>query len=272
MLTWDGIDGVAEVMNYHGVIHEDPRMMGILEANERAGKIPQGHAPTVVGRELSAYLVAGPDSDHECRTMEEAIAKLRAGMIVDIRESSFSLNMAEVAKAIAGKGYLPNVTLCTDDVLASDLIDRGHINHVVVRAIEEGIPAVDAIRYATLNAANRLNRKDVGAIAPGRLADIVLVDALETMNVSDVFIGGEAIVKEGRADQTPAASGAAAGVFANRAPAGNPRRRFAPRRRRPERHRSARTRHRIRFCARPSYRIHRNRAAGQRRTACPGSI
>ncbi|MEC0242089.1 adenine deaminase [Paenibacillus dokdonensis] len=198
MLTWDGIDGVAEVMNYHGVIHEDPRMMGILEANKRAGKIPQGHAPTVVGRDLSAYLVAGPDSDHECRTMEEAIAKLRAGMIVDIRESSFSLNMAEVAKAIVGKGYLPNVTLCTDDVLASDLIERGHINHVVVRAIEEGIPAVDAIRYATLNAANRLNRKDIGAIAPGRLADIVLVDELESMNVSDVFIGGKTIVKEGK--------------------------------------------------------------------------
>ncbi|MBJ9993496.1 adenine deaminase [Paenibacillus sp. S28] len=197
MLAWEGIDGVAEVMNYHGVIHEDPRMMGILEANERAGKIPQGHAPTVVGRDLSAYLVAGPDSDHECRTTEEAIAKLRAGMIVDIRESSFSLNMAEVAKAIVGKGYLPNVTLCTDDVLASHLIERGHINHVVRRAIEEGIPAVDAVRYATLNAANRLNRKDVGALAPGRLADIVLVDALETMNVSDVWIGGKHIVEGG---------------------------------------------------------------------------
>ncbi|WP_062349977.1 adenine deaminase [Bacillus kwashiorkori] len=198
MLRWDGIDGLAEVMNYVGVIEEEERMMGILEAAERSGKIAQGHAPTVSGRDLSAYLVAGIDSDHECRTGEEALEKLQAGMFVEVRESSFSFNMAPLAAVIKNLGYVPNVCFCSDDVLASDLLKQGHINHVVRRAIEEGISPINAIRFATLNAANRLKRTDIGAIAPGRIADIVLLDDLCTVKVSEVFTAGEHVVAGGK--------------------------------------------------------------------------
>ncbi|HEY4553498.1 MAG TPA: adenine deaminase [Bacillaceae bacterium] len=198
MMLWEDIDGLAEVMNYVGVIEEDERMMGVLEAAERSGKVAQGHAPTVSGRDLSAYLVTGVNSDHECRTGEEALEKLQAGMYVEIRESSFSFNMAPIAEVIRDKGYLPNVCLCSDDVIAHDLLRKGHMNHIVRRAIEEGIKPVDAIRYATLNAANRLERYDIGAIAPGRLADVVLMENLESAVVSDVLISGEHIVKEGK--------------------------------------------------------------------------
>jgi len=200
MLAWDGIHGLAEVMNYHGVIHQDPRMVGILEANERAGagKIVQGHAPRVSGRELSAYMIAGPNSDHESRTGDEALEKIRAGMIVEIREGSFSMNLADCAKEIKDLGYLPNVCFCSDDLLPNDIIEKGHMNHIVRKAMQEGISPVNAIRYATLNAAQRLERKDLGAIAAGRLADIVLVEQLETMKVVDVFTSGRHIVEAGQ--------------------------------------------------------------------------
>ncbi|RKN62780.1 adenine deaminase [Paenibacillus ginsengarvi] len=199
MLAWDGIHGLAEVMNYHGVIHQDPRMIGILEANERTGgKIVQGHAPRVSGRDLSAYMIAGPNSDHESRTGDEALEKIRAGMIVEIREGSFSMNLADCAKEIKDMGYLPNVCFCSDDLLPSDIIEKGHMNYIVRKAIHEGIDPVHAIRYATLNAALRLERKDLGAIAAGRLADIVLVEQLETMNVTDVFVAGRQVVRSGK--------------------------------------------------------------------------
>jgi adenine deaminase len=198
MLAWDGIHGLGEVMNYHGVIHDDPRMVGILEANERAGKLVQGHAPRVSGRDLSAYLIAGPNSDHESRTGEEAIEKLRAGMIVEIREGSFSLNLSDCAKFIKDMGYLSNVCFCADDLLPHDLLERGHMDFIVRKAIAEGISPVNAIRYATINSAERLERKDLGAIAAGRIADIVLVEQLETMKVIDVFTSGRLVVSEGK--------------------------------------------------------------------------
>ncbi|WP_047979899.1 adenine deaminase [Ornithinibacillus contaminans] len=197
LMTLDGIDGLAEVMNYYDVIHQDPRMAGIVQAALDTGKIAQGHAPTVSGRDLSAYIIAGIDSDHECRTGEEALEKIQAGMIVEIRESSFSHNMAPIAKVIKDKGYFPNICLCSDDVLASDLLQQGHINHVVRRAIEEGIEPINAIRFGTLNAANRLGRTDIGAISPGRIADIVLLDDLESMHVSEVFTSGKQTVANG---------------------------------------------------------------------------
>ncbi|MFC7394992.1 adenine deaminase [Scopulibacillus cellulosilyticus] len=198
LINREDIDGLAEVMNYVGVIQQDDRMPKILEAAKKAGKIAQGHAPTVTGRDLSAYLVSGVDSDHECRTGEEALEKIQAGMFVEIRESSFSLNAAAICEYIKDKGYLPNVCLCSDDVKANDLLQRGHMNHVVRRCIEEGISPVNAIRYGTLNAAERLKRRDLGAIAPGRIADIVLLENIETMVVSDVFTSGKQIFSDGK--------------------------------------------------------------------------
>ncbi|MFD2617514.1 adenine deaminase [Terrilactibacillus laevilacticus] len=198
LIQWENIAGLAEVMNYVGVIEQDDRMLKIVEAAKKTGKTIQGHAPFVMGRDLSAYIVAGIDSDHECRTTEEAIERIRSGMYVEIRESSFSMNVNDLAKAINDKDYVPNVTLCSDDVKASDLIRRGTISHVIRQLIKEGIDPVNAIRFGTINAAQRLSRSDLGAISPGRIADIVLLDDLESMMISDVFTSGKHIVEKGK--------------------------------------------------------------------------
>ncbi|WP_185819692.1 adenine deaminase [Salibacterium salarium] len=198
LLKMDGIDGLAEVMNYYGVIHEDPRMMGILEEARKVGMLAQGHAPTVSGRDLSAYLAAGVDSDHESRTGEEALEKARSGMWLEIRESSFAHNAAPIAEKIRHLGYMPNICLCSDDVKANHLLSQGHMNHVVRTLVDNGIDPVTAIRFGTINAANRLQRTDIGAIVPGRSADVVLVNDLEQMTVSSTWAQGKLVAADGK--------------------------------------------------------------------------
>ncbi|MDQ0300179.1 adenine deaminase [Salibacterium salarium] len=197
LLKMDGIDGLAEVMNYYGVIHEDPRMTGILAESRQAGMLAQGHAPTVSDRELSAYLMAGVDSDHESRTGDEALEKVRAGMWLEIRESSFAHNAAPIAEKIRHLGYMPNICLCSDDVKANHLLTPGHMNHVARTLIKNGIDPITAIRFGTINAANRLRRSDIGAIAPGRDADVALVNDLENMTVTATWARGKLVGSEG---------------------------------------------------------------------------
>jgi adenine deaminase len=210
MLTWPRVVGLAEVMDYPGVLRRDGRMMRLIEATESAGGLIQGHGPGLTGRRLSAYRSAGIDSDHENRTSEEALAKLRAGTILEVRESSLSLNAAAMAATLRGRGYLPTVTLCSDDVTPEDLLRNGHIDYVARRLVEEGLDPVDVVRFATLNAANRLHRADLGAIAPGRVADIVLLSDLPTFQVHEVYRGGELVARQGQAlfgeDDTASAS------------------------------------------------------------------
>jgi len=197
MLEWDRVLGVAEVMDYYGVIHQTPRMNEILAAVRTAGGVIQGHSPFLSGRELSAYLCAGPDSDHEVMTAADCLAKLRAGMVVDAKESSITKNIKEIFAAYQPLAYPPNITLCTDDREAADLLHEGHLDEVLRRVIEEGVPPVIAIRIATLQAANRIGLKEYGAIAPGKIADIVLLDDLEKVRANEVFVGGSLVAKAG---------------------------------------------------------------------------
>jgi adenine deaminase len=197
MLTWPRVVGLAEVMDYPGVLRGDRRMMRLIEATERAGGLIQGHGPGLTGRRLSAYRTAGIDSDHENRVADEALSKLRAGMTLEVRESSLSLNAAAMADALRGRGYLPNVTLCSDDVTPEDLLRNGHIDYVARRLVEEGLDPVDVVRFATLNAANRLHRTDLGAIAPGRIADIALLSDLSTFRVAEVYRAGNLVSRDG---------------------------------------------------------------------------
>lgn len=198
MLTWPRVVGLAEVMDYPGVLRRDGRMMRLIEATEEAGGLIQGHGPGLTGRRLSAYRAAGIDSDHENRVPEEALAKLRAGMTLEVRESSLSLNAAAMASALRGHGYLPNVTLCSDDVTPEDLLRNGHIDYVARRLVEEGLDPIDVVRFATLNAANRLRRQDLGAISPGRIADIVLLSDLPTFSVEEVYSSGRLAARDGK--------------------------------------------------------------------------
>lgn len=197
LLQLPGVVGIAEIMDYPGVINHHARMAGIVQVGLNRNVVNEGHAPRVSGRWLQAYLAAGVNSDHESRWWEEILEKLRAGMVIHIRDSSFGHYVGEAARAWEQVPHAINLTMCTDDIEPDDVLKRGHMNRVVRLAIEAGIPAPLAVRYATLNGALRYRSYDLGAIGAGYLADLVLVDSLESMRVSEVYVEGRHVVSEG---------------------------------------------------------------------------
>ncbi len=197
LLQLPGVVGIAEIMDYPGVINHHARIAGIVSVGLDRLVVNEGHAPQVSGRWLQAYLAAGVTSDHESRQAAEILEKLRAGMLIHIRDSSFGHYVGEAAAAWKQVPHSVNFTMCTDDIEPDDVIKRGHMNRVVRLAIEAGIPAPLAIRYATLNGALRYRKLDFGAVGPGYLADLVLVDDLESMRVRDVYVEGRQVVADG---------------------------------------------------------------------------
>src|SRR5699024_9330481 len=201
--------GIAELMDFGGVIKQTERMSKIVQAGLDYNMSNEGHAPRVSGRDLQAYLAAGVDSDHESRSKEEVLEKLRAGMTIYIRESSASKFADVVAEARKEIPHAINIAMCTDDIEPYDMFHNGQMNRVVRRTIEEGVPAPLAIRFATLGGAMRYGLRDQGAIAPGYTADFLLVDSLETMQINDGYIKGEQtekngkVIKEARSSITP---------------------------------------------------------------------
>lgn len=199
MLSWDRVIGIAEVMDYAGVIGQKPRMQGIMDVALARNVVVSGHCPGLTGRELAAYLIGGPDSDHEATAEEELLDKLRQGMTVEGRVSSFSQSVLPLAKIVRELGMLPpNLAMCTDDVLPEDLQKNGHMDQVVRSAVAAGFSPVEAIRAATLNGAHRHRLYDLGAIAPAKRADILLVRDLENFRPSAVFVDGALVARDGR--------------------------------------------------------------------------
>lgn len=198
LLNIEGVNGVGEVMDYPGVINDSKRMRDILQVAKDKNVFIQGHAPSLIGRRLSAYLSQGIESCHETSWVEEARYKLRAGMTIEWRESSIVKDIKTLAPVMAEFNYPETVTFCTDDREPDDLITEGHLDHVIRRAIEEGVPPIEAVKIATYNAAKLLRRNDIGSLTPGKRADIVLVDDLEKFNVKDVLIAGELHASEGK--------------------------------------------------------------------------
>lgn len=197
LLEEERVIGIAEIMDYIGVINQSDRMASIVDEGLKRNVYNEGHLPRTVGRDLDAYLSAGVDSDHESRSTEEIIEKLRQGMYVYIRESSVSQFANIAAEAWKQLPHATNLAMCTDDVEASDMYQGGQMNRVVRRCIEEGIPAPLAVRYASLNGAKRFNLRQRGGIGPGYIADFSLVSSLEEMEVTDVFTNGIHQVKNG---------------------------------------------------------------------------
>ena len=189
----ENVIGLAEVMDYIGVINGDPRMMEIIAAGKKAGLYIQGHAPFVLGRDLSAYKIGGPISCHESRSSQEAIEKLRAGMYVDARESSISKNLQAVWDGVKDVRYFDQFCLCTDDVESEDIINNGHMNAVIYQAILAGMHPIDAYRSASYNIARECNIEDLGAIAPGFLADLLLIEDLNEVISKAVFFQGKLV-------------------------------------------------------------------------------
>lgn len=191
LLDQPGIIGIAELMNYVDICRDTPRMHHILEEGLKRNVFLQGHAPRLGGALLAAYRLAGPMSDHECRSGREAREKTRMGMHINLKTSSLSNHLPEAIEGISTQRWKDNVSLCTDDVHAQVIFSEGHINRVVKKAIEYGAEPLDAIRFATYNAAREYGFEDLGAIAPGFAADLQLVDALDGSRPVHVWIGGE---------------------------------------------------------------------------------
>jgi adenine deaminase len=187
--------GLAEVMNFPGVIQEDPEVAAKLRAF--AGRAIDGHAPGVRGKALNAYIAGGPTSDHECVSPAEALEKLRRGMMVFFREATNARNLLDLLPALTPENRR-RVALCTDDRQPPDLLDQGGIDGMVRAAIQAGLPPVEAIRLATLNPSEHFRLLDRGGIAPGRRADLLVLENLEEVAISEVFSGGSEVANGGR--------------------------------------------------------------------------
>jgi adenine deaminase len=197
MLTWPRVVGVAELMDYPGIVAQRPHMAAIAEAGLASGKTLEGHAPLLSGRDLNAYLAAGVDSDHESRGWEEMVEKLRLGMWVYGRENTFRRTAADLARALREVPAACNVALCTDDIDPDDLLRNGHLDRGLRVLIAHGVEPALAIRYATLNGAARYGLRDLGAIAPGKLADLALVGSLRELRPALVLAGGQVVARDG---------------------------------------------------------------------------
>lgn len=186
----DRILGLAEMMNYPGVLYQDPQVMGKLFA---AGDRPiDGHAPGLSGFDLNAYVLAGPGSDHEACHLEEALEKLRAGMHVMIREGSSEKNLFDLLPLINDFNS-QNCSLVTDDRHCDDLLRDGHLDHTIRLAMSRGLAPMRAIQMASINTARYFGLRRRGAVAPGYRADFVLLDDLESFSIFQTYLGGRAI-------------------------------------------------------------------------------
>ncbi|HEY6552301.1 MAG TPA: adenine deaminase, partial [Vicinamibacteria bacterium] len=194
LLSEPKVLGLAEVMNFPGVIQGDPEVIAKLCAFH--GRVVDGHCPGLSGHRLSAYAAAGISSDHECVTVEEAREKLRVGLAIFLREASNARNLRDLLPLVTPANER-RLCLCTDDRHPIDLLGEGSIDHLVRLAIADGIDPVTAIRMATLNTAEHYRLKDRGAVAPGRRADLVVFSDLSAPRAEEVFVSGELLAREG---------------------------------------------------------------------------
>jgi len=203
MLRWPEIAGVAEVMNMRGVLDRSEPMQSVVAAGLASGKLVCGHARGLEGAALQGFAAAGIQSDHEVTSGDDLLAKLRAGFTVELR-GSHDYVLPGAVQALATLPHLPQtLTICTDDIFPDDLVAVGGMADVLRRLIRYGMKPVDAIRAATLNAAMRLGRRDLGLVAPGRRADLIVLDGLETLGVERVFASGREVAAEGRLTTGP---------------------------------------------------------------------
>lgn len=190
--------GLAEVMDFYGVMEGENRMMEIIDAAIDNDLYLQGHAPGLTGRQLAAYLCGGPNTCHETTGGSEALEKLRNGMYVDARESSITRNVTDIWNGVRDITFFDNLTLCSDDRESDDLLHSGHMNAVVRKAVQAGMDPVAAIKSATINTAREIKADHIGAVAPGYSADMVLMEDLRTLKAEAVFFEGRLVAENGK--------------------------------------------------------------------------
>jgi len=197
LLTEDNVLGLAEAMNYRGVVYRDPEILEKIRVTLDIGKKIDGHAPGLTGMELNAYASARVTSDHECTTLEEAREKLGVGIHIHIREGSTAKDL----KSLAGLIEPHTAMFCsfvTDDRNTLDLIEEGHIDYMVREAVAYGVDPVLAIKVATISTARHYGLHQRGAVAPGYHADLVVLDSLKKVGVKMVYKNGQLVAKDGK--------------------------------------------------------------------------
>jgi adenine deaminase len=194
LLDDPGVLGLAEMMNYPGVIAAVPAVLAKLQGF--AGRPLDGHAPGLAGQALNAYVAAGIGSDHECTSVEEAAEKLSRGLYILIREATNAHNL-ETLLPLVTPANSRRCCFCTDDRQPADLLDLGGIDYMVRTAIARGIYPVTAIQMATLNTAEWFGLRDRGAVAPGRRADLIIFDRLDVPRPRGVYVAGQLVAQDG---------------------------------------------------------------------------
>ena len=182
--------GLAEMMNFPGVISADSSTVAKIIASQAHHKKIDGHAPGLSGTDLNAYIAAGVYSDHECSTVEDAIAKLERGQYIMIREGTAARNLDALLPLLTPQ-YYTYCMFCTDDKHPNDLLEKGHIDYIVRRAIKSGVDPIIAVKCASHHAARYFLLNNRGAIAPGFLADFVVIDNFDDFNILEVYKKGK---------------------------------------------------------------------------------
>lgn len=204
LLETDGVYGIAEMMDFYNMIHNSEKMRGIADEGLRRDMLIQGHAPKLAAGQIAAYALAGPTDNHSIRTDWEVVENLHAGLYVDLQSSSLeSSSMPKLVAGLKGMRYTDHVCLCNDDVHAKDLLETGHVNRLIKEVLREGVDPMDAYRWASYNSARSARIEDLGAIAPGYLADLQLLDEMDGRNPYAVFTEGRLVVEDGRLLSAP---------------------------------------------------------------------
>lgn len=193
LLGRDSIRYLSEMMNFPGVLHNDPEVVAKLSAAKRANKPVDGHAPGLTGEAVKKYIESGISTDHECFTLEEALEKIRYGMMIQIREGSAAKNFDTLIPLLTD--HADRIMFCSDDRHPDDLI-AGHMNEVVKKAIALGYDPLEVIRVCTFNPVMHY-RLDVGLLREGDPADLIVVDDLKHFTVKETFISGKLVAADG---------------------------------------------------------------------------
>ena len=197
------VQGLAEMMNFPGIISADSEAVAKIVASQAHHKKIDGHAPGLRGNDLNAYISAGVYSDHECADMEDALEKLRLGQFIMIREGTAAKNLEALMPLILSEKYYDRCMFCTDDKHPSDLLEKGHIDYICREAVRMGADPIRTVQVACLHAARYFLLNNRGAIAPGYLADFAIVEDLKDFHVVTVYKKGQLVYHAGQVADFP---------------------------------------------------------------------
>jgi adenine deaminase len=189
--------GLGELMDFNSVITCEKNIINKIVLAKNAHKMMDGHAPGLSGKELNAYILPGVRTEHECSTAEEAVERLRLGMYVMLREGSAARNVIDLLPAV-NTATLNRCMFCTDDRHPEDILNQGHIDNNIRIAIKNGLAPVKAIQMATINAARCYNLPNIGAIAPGYKANVVILNDLNEVDIYQVYKKGRLVAEKGK--------------------------------------------------------------------------